>query len=411
LIYLESPSTDPAFNLALEQFVFDEMDKSQNYFMLWQNDKAVIVGKNQNTFEEVNLRYVEEQGIRVVRRLSGGGAVYHDLGNLNFTFIVSGQNMEHMNLHVFCRPVIRVLRELGVEAQAGGRNDIIIGGRKISGNSQYIRGGRVMHHGTLLFDSDLDVVTACLNVPKDKVESKGIKSVRSRVTNIRDNLPENCRDMTLEQFKTLLKRAVGESVSETSGTSWQESVSETSGAPWQKSVSETPGAPWQESAFETSGITWKENVSEMSGAFWQENVPEMPGASRQKSVFNRESACSMEHHIFTAAELARVEEIRAARYGLWEWNYGRSPSYSIRKERSVENCGKILLSMDVRDGRIEALEFHGDYFGNRDTAELAALLKGCPVDRAALDACLAKIDVEQYFHRLTRGQLTDILAQ
>ena len=137
MIYLESPSVDPAFNLALEQFVFDDMDRSQEYFMLWQNDNAVIVGKNQNTAEEIDSNYVREHSIRVVRRLSGGGAVYHDLGNLNFTFITAAGNASQMDLHAFNRPILKVLSRLGAEAFCNGRNDMTIAGCKFSGSSQY----------------------------------------------------------------------------------------------------------------------------------------------------------------------------------------------------------------------------------------------------------------------------------
>ncbi|NCB52022.1 MAG: lipoate--protein ligase [Clostridia bacterium] len=202
MIYLESPSFDPRFNLALEQYVFDELTKANEYFMLWQNDNAIIVGKYQNTIEEINTEYVVQKEIQVVRRLSGGGAVYHDRGNLNFTFISDAGNVEDLNFRVFCEPVIKALCQFGVTAHLSGRNDITIDGKKISGNAQYIKNGRVMHHGTILFDSDLSKVTASLKVSKDKIESKGIKSVRSRVTNLKPYLP-NC--ITMEEFKKMLK--------------------------------------------------------------------------------------------------------------------------------------------------------------------------------------------------------------
>lgn len=210
MIYLESPGIDPAFNLALEQFVFDEMDRSQEYFMLWQNDNAVIIGKNQNTAEEIDPHYVREHNIRVVRRLSGGGAVYHDLGNLNFTFITGAGDTSQIDLHAFNRPVLKALSRLGAEAFCNGRNDMTIAGCKFSGSSQYIRAGRILHHGTLLFDSDLSVLTHCLNVPEDKLSSKGIRSVRSRVTNIRPHLRE---DLTLPQFWRLLLQFLSEEFS------------------------------------------------------------------------------------------------------------------------------------------------------------------------------------------------------
>ncbi|MFI3175267.1 MAG: lipoate--protein ligase [Bacillota bacterium] len=200
MIYLNSPSTDPKFNLALEQYVFEEMDKGQEYFMLWQNANTIVVGKNQNTFEEINHKKVEEKDVTVVRRLSGGGAVYHDMGNLNFTFIMDAKNTSELDIHLFCQPVADLLQKLSVPAEVNGRNDILIEGRKFSGNSQYLRKGRVMHHGTIMFESDLETVAEVLNVAGEKFQSKATKSVRSRVTNIKPYVG----DMTLPEFKKSL---------------------------------------------------------------------------------------------------------------------------------------------------------------------------------------------------------------
>ncbi len=209
MVYLESKSTDPHFNLALEQYVFDELPREQDYCMLWQNDNAIIVGKYQNTAEEVNGRYVAEQGIRVVRRLSGGGAVYHDLGNLNFTFIRDADKEEMLDFESFCLPVAGALAAYGVKAELSGRNDITIDGKKFSGNAQYIREGRVMHHGTILFDSDLSVLAKALNAPRDKIESKGVKSTRSRVTNVKEYLSA---DVGLRAFWDSLAAHIDEQV-------------------------------------------------------------------------------------------------------------------------------------------------------------------------------------------------------
>jgi len=181
LSYLDLMTTDPSYNLAMEQYVFDCLPRDRMYFMLWQNDNAIIVGKYQNTIAEINEEAVRERGIRVVRRLSGGGAVYHDMGNLNFTFITDVGESNALDLKLFCEPVVRTLATLGVKAEVNGRNDITIDGKKFSGNSQYIRQGRVMHHGTIMFDSDLSVVSEALRVDPTKIQTKGIRSVRSRI--------------------------------------------------------------------------------------------------------------------------------------------------------------------------------------------------------------------------------------
>ncbi len=202
--YYESGSTDPAFNLALEEYLFNTLPRGKTCFMLWQNDNAVIVGKYQNTAAEINREYVKEHGIKVIRRLSGGGAVYHDLGNLNYTFI-SDDGSTSIDFSTFCRPVVQALKALGIEAAANGRNDICIEGRKISGNAQYTHNGRTMHHGTLLFDSDLTKVASSLRPNTAKFQTKAVQSVHSRVTNIKDYLPA---DIGLHEFKAALKQEI-----------------------------------------------------------------------------------------------------------------------------------------------------------------------------------------------------------
>ena len=201
LSYLDLMTTDPSYNLAMEQYVFDCLPRDRMYFMLWQNDNAIIVGKYQNTISEINEEAVRERGIRVVRRLSGGGAVYHDMGNLNFTFITDAGGSGTLDMKLFCEPVVRTLAALGVKAEVNGRNDITIDGKKFSGNSQYLRQGRVMHHGTIMFDSDLSVVGEALRVDPTKIQTKGIRSVRSRVTNVAEHLPER---VTLPEFRRIL---------------------------------------------------------------------------------------------------------------------------------------------------------------------------------------------------------------
>ena len=202
MYYIESKSSDPFRNLALEQLVFDRFEKEHSYFMLWQNNNSIIVGKHQNTREEINSDFVKENNITVARRLSGGGAVYHDLGNLNFTFISSVDKTKEIDFSEFCKPIRKALCSFGVPVKISGRNDMTVEGKKFSGNAQYVKQGRVMHHGTILYDSNLDILSRALKPGNDKIESKSIKSVRSRVTNIR---PYMKTDMPVTGFWTALK--------------------------------------------------------------------------------------------------------------------------------------------------------------------------------------------------------------
>ena len=201
LSYLLPEGTDAPRNLASEQYVFDALSRDRSYFLLWQNRSAVIIGKHQDTLAEINRPFVEQRGIQVVRRLSGGGAVYHDLGNLNYTIITDAGSTEKLDMRLFCQPVLRLLRKLGVPAELTGRNDMTVDGQKFSGSAQYLRQGRILHHGTLLFDSDLSTVQQALRVDPDKIRSKGLASVRSRVTNLKPWLPAG---MDLPRFRAAL---------------------------------------------------------------------------------------------------------------------------------------------------------------------------------------------------------------
>ncbi|AKL83766.1 lipoate--protein ligase LplJ [Bacillus atrophaeus] len=192
---------DPRINLAIEEYCLKYLDPEQPYLLFYVNQPSIIIGKNQNTIEEINTKYVEDNGIIVVRRLSGGGAVYHDLGNLNFSFITKDDGDSFHNFKKFTEPVIQALKQLGVDAELSGRNDIVANGRKISGNAQFATKGRIFSHGTLLLDSAIDNVVSALKVKKDKIESKGIKSIRSRVANISEFLDDK---MSTNEFRSHL---------------------------------------------------------------------------------------------------------------------------------------------------------------------------------------------------------------
>jgi len=208
MIYIESKSNDPRYNTALELYAFNELAEKDDVFMLWINSPCIVVGKNQNTTEEVNQKFCDDKGIKIVRRVSGGGAVYHDLNNLNYTIISNGRSGEEFDFKSFSQPVLDALDSLGVKAEFTGRNDLEIDGQKFCGNAQYVRNGRIMHHGCLMFDVNTSVLADALKVSKDKIESKGIKSVRSRVTNIKNHLPN--QDMTVQDFVAALKKYMSE---------------------------------------------------------------------------------------------------------------------------------------------------------------------------------------------------------
>lgn len=196
---------DPALNLALEEYALRKLSGDEPILLFYINRPSIIIGKNQNTAEEVNSAYTEERGIDVVRRLSGGGAVYHDLGNLNFSFITKDDGNSFHNFRKFTEPVVKALRDMGVEAELSGRNDIQVGERKISGNAMFATGGRMFCHGTLLFDSHMEDVSAALKPNPLKFESKATKSVRARVANISEFLSE---PMTIEAFRSRILASI-----------------------------------------------------------------------------------------------------------------------------------------------------------------------------------------------------------
>ena len=329
MLYIESTSVDPRFNLALEQHVFDNLDRSKEYFMLWQNDKSVIIGKNQNTVAEVNQSFINDNDIKVVRRLSGGGAVYHDLGNINFTFIEDAGKKEGFDFSNFFAPIIKALKTFGVIAEARGRNDIVIDGKKFSGNAQYVKQDRIMHHGTILFDSDLDFMRQAIAAPKDKIDSKGVKSNRSMVTNIKPHISE---DITTVDFFNALRSFM----------------------------------------FEEYGL---------------------------------------QKYELTPSDLKNVASLQESVYGTWDWNYGYSPAYDMFKERYVEGCGKLQIFMNVVDGKFLNITFYGDYFGNRDTHELASLLIERKADETDLREALYNVEIGQYFHKMDLDTFISVVLQ
>lgn len=325
MFYLESPSRDPYFNLALEEYVFERMDKSKSYFMLWQNDNTIVVGKYQNTAEEIDQAYVDAHGIRVARRLSGGGAVYHDKGNLNFTFIVDRADAPGLNFKIFVEPVIQALARFGVHAAFTGRNDLTIDGMKFSGNAQYARRGRLLHHGCIMLDSNLTSVADALRVKEAKFDSKAVKSVRSRVTTINAHAPA---PISMEDFKGALKECAMAS--------------------------------------------------------------------------GKLEPCTL-----TEEDLAAIRKLRNEKYATWAWNYGCSPAYDMRREMKFP-AGLVTAHLSAEGGKIKAVRFYGDFFGNGELGELEGAMAGLPLDGHLTEA-LEALRVGDYMSGITAEELSRLL--
>lgn len=267
--YIINNNNDVYFNLAFEEYVFSNL-KEDDYILLWKNDESIVLGKYQNAFEEINIKAVEENNIKVARRSTGGGTVFHDMGNLNYSFITKYDTNSFVNYDKFITPIIEALKAIGVNAHKKRNSDIAIDDMKISGSAQSIKGGRVLHHGTLLFNSDLNKLNEMLKTLEGKFESKSVKSVRSVVTNIRDHLDD--KNMSMDDFQELLLKTLF-----------------------------------------PSGI---ERIS------------------------------------LSDQQLEQVNVLAKEKYSQWEWNYGKSPSFTYEKEAYI--CDdKIHIKLHIKNGLID----------------------------------------------------------
>lgn len=320
--------TDPRLNLALEEYCLRHPEMGADYLLFYVNEPSIIIGRNQNTIEEINADYVRDNGLHVVRRVSGGGAVYHDHGNLNFSFITRYDRRFFHNFRKFTEPVISALQRLGVDAELTGRNDILAGGRKISGNAQYTRGKRMLSHGTLLLNSRLESVMAALNVQSDKIASKGLKSVRSRVANIAEFLDT---PLSMADFKARLVEAI----------------------------------------FDPFG--------------------------------------GVREHPLTEADWREVHALARDKYGTWEWNYGRSPAFNIRRTHRFP-IGQVDARIDVAKGCIREIRIFGDFIGMTPVSELEGILRGTPYRRNALKKTLSKVDISAFIGEISIQEFIGFLA-
>lgn len=201
MLYLENHSTDANFNFALEKYAMYELDIAKEYFIFWRTAPTLMIGNYQNPYQEINMDYAKENNINIVRRITGGGTIYTDMNGWQFSFIVKDPKDSKIDFQKYTKPIIDALDNIGVKAYQSGRNDLLIDGKKFSGNAQYHDSKVSLHHGSILFDTDLEALVRALNVADEKIISKGIKSVKERVTNVADYIT---KEMTSEQFRDIM---------------------------------------------------------------------------------------------------------------------------------------------------------------------------------------------------------------
>ena len=199
--FLKNTCTDPYFNMAFDEYCLEHLSLEEPVFYLWQNRPSVIMGANQEVNTEVNLAYLKEHDIALVRRVTGGGTVYHDLGNLNYTIVGQTENLDY-DYPKYTHCILKALQTLGIHATLSGRNDILVDNKKVSGLAKRVCKNRLMVHGTLMFNVNLEVLTEVLCPPLTKLQSKGIASVRSRVANLKEFFPQT---MDISSFKQHLE--------------------------------------------------------------------------------------------------------------------------------------------------------------------------------------------------------------
>ncbi|MDY0320029.1 MAG: lipoate--protein ligase [Candidatus Cloacimonadaceae bacterium] len=292
MLSIFSPSNYAPFNIALEEYILNNFH--EDCFLLYINEPCIIVGRFQNTLAEINYQWVQKNQIPVVRRLTGGGTVFHDLGNLNFSFLMNNAEDDTVNFARYTAPVLAVLNDLGVPAVLQGRNDLTIQGMKFSGNAKLVQNGKTLQHGTILFNSHVESLTQALKVNPLKFSDKAVKSVRARVTNVIDHLSE---PMKLGDFIPLVRKKVNSLYPE----------------------------------------------------------------SRDYSL--------------TIDDREAVQALVDAKYGKWDWNYGKSPQYNLASAIRA-NSGTIEVYLDVSNGIITSLRIFGDFFSSRDIKELERSFSG-----------------------------------
>lgn len=324
---------DLGLQLALQVFALHELELDDSAVFPYRPAPSIQIGKYQNALKEVNQEYVQANRIPVIRRETGGGAIYMDRNQANFVFIMkdSSNNLQ-ANFKQIYEPAIRALKKMGAKAvQMSGRNDLEIQGQKVSGAALTIVNGKLYGGYSLLLDSNAEEMVKCLTPDKKKLTSKGIGSVKKRVANIRDYLSEAYQDITVEEFKD-------------------------------KVLEEITGQPID----------------------------------------------SVKRYYLSKDQWNRVDQIAAAKYNNWEWNYGSSPSYELTNEKRFSS-GTLQVTYSAKKGKITAIKFYGDFFGDQPIHELEEKLLGCSLKEDHLRNTIAAIDVNSYISNLKAEELVHLI--
>jgi len=364
MLCINDHNTDPCFNLAAEEYVLKNF--AEDCFMLWRNAPSVIVGRHQNTLAEINVDYVKRNNIKVVRRLSGGGAVFHDLGNLNFTFIETARDGRLVNFQKYTRPILAVLQSLGIDARFEGRNDLVIGGKKFSGNAEHVHRSRVLHHGTLLFASELADLSGALNAHPEKFTGKAIKSVPNRVTNISSHLKE---PLDIEQFRDMVLSYIMANWNTGHGTRHGE-----------RDTGST-----ESTGFTGSGL-----------CFCCAQQKQSPDPAL---------------YPYTETDIAAINKLRDEKYATWDWNFGRSPGYNMVNTLRTAG-GRLEAHLDVQNGIIQRARLLGDFFNIADIAALEHLLAGTPHTETHIRRKLEQeqVKISDYLVNITEDELVEAVS-
>lgn len=313
----------------------EHADLTEPILYFYINSPCIIVGRYQNVLAEINQQYVQDHHIILTRRTSGGGAVYDDLGNVSFSFITRDDGDAVGNFQRFTAPVIQALHRMGASGAAmTGRNDLTIDGKKFSGNAMHVERGRMFSHGTLMYNVDQTQIAQALNVPADKLATKGIRSVKSRVTNLQPYCAPAYQHLSIEAFRDTLAR----------------------------------------------------------------------------EILGLDDLAQAKRYPLTTQDRQGIARLADQYFNNWEWIYGNDPDYDLTRRQHFA-AGTVEFDLTIAHGTIQAIQIHGDFFGQRPISEVTTRLKGTPYTRAAIQTVFDQLDVPSYFGKIAATDLIDLLVK